>query len=781
MLNDLRYALRFLIRRRAFTTVAVCTVALGVGANTAIFSVADSVLFRPLPYAHADRLFVLEPVKISSGQNYGTMPVEDLEAARATGAFDAVMDMDPVDAIYVREGDRVQSLRVQPVPPEYLATLGVRPIYGREFQESDVGQDAVLLTYRTWAGRYGGNLGLLDSTIPTVDGRSMHVIGVLPPSFRTASATAFFTPPDFLTVKRPVYGPGIRASTPIARLAAGITPGAAQARLSAVHGKTLQPGDLELRLVPLRDLMGRSSGRTLTLLSWAALLVFLVGCANLANLVLARGAERQRELAVRASLGGSQWRIARLLVVENLVVALMGGAVGLGVAYWSYGLLVANLPATMARSVAPAFDTRVLVFAVALTVAAGIASGVLPAWQLARADARAGLQLGRLQARTSRAGRKILLSVEVGLALIAVIAALVLGRSLTDLVTKEMGFDAARLVVGVRPVGPGAGAQGPAARAAQFVQHLDAVRAIPGLKSAAAITSLPASGAMADSSLFPRGQGRGGVWAISAGFFKTMGIPVIEGRELDDRESFDGAPVGVLNQTAARLLFPGGHALGAQVNAPGQPARTVVGVVADWRQSLKDAAAPAMYVPFDRAKFRSAQMIVDTGADTPAARENVRERIARVTPDSLIRIEPISGLLDREAASLRFTLAVIGAFALLTLLLAILGVYGVVAFIAGERLKEYGVRVALGAPGRAIGALVLRQAIAPVAAGLLGGVVAATWVSRLLATQILDVVPATPITFGVALALLLGCGVLAAAIPARRASRVDPMIALRAE
>jgi putative ABC transport system permease protein len=237
----------------------------------------------------------------------------------------------------------------------------------------------------------------------------------------------------------------------------------------------------------------------------------------------------------------------------------------------------------------------------------------------------------------------------------------------------------------------------------------------------------------------------------------------------------------VLNQSAARLLFPGVHALGAQVNAPGQPARTVVGIVADWRQSLKQAATPAMYVPFDRAKFRSAQMIVDTGADTPAARESVREAIVRVTPDSLISIEPISGLLDREAASLRFTLAVIGAFALLTLLLAILGVYGVVAFIAGERLKEYGVRVALGAPGRAIGALVLRQAVAPIAAGLAGGVVAATWVSRLLTTQIIDVVPATPITFGVAVALLLGCGIVAAAIPARRASRVDPMLALRAE
>jgi predicted permease len=435
----------------------------------------------------------------------------------------------------------------------------------------------------------------------------------------------------------------------------------------------------------------------------------------------------------------------------------------------------------MARSVAPVFDARVFVFAILLALGAGIVSGVLPAWRLARADARSGLQLGRLQSHSGRAGRKILLSVEVALALVTVVAALVLGRSLADLVKKEMGFDAARLVVSVRAVGAGAADRTAPARAAQFVEQLDAVRGLPGIKSAAAITVLPASGAAGDFALFPRGQGRGAVWSVSGGFFRTMGIPLIEGREIDDREAFAGAPVGVLNQAAVRVLFPDGRALGRQVAAPRQPSRTIVGVVADWRQSLKEAAEPAMYVPFDRAQFRSAQMIVDSGADTPAARERIREAVGRVTPDGLIRIEPISALLDREAAPLRFTLQVVGTFAALTLLLAILGVYGVVAFIASERIREYGVRVALGATGRAIGLLVLRQAVVPVVAGLAAGVLAAVWTSRLLTAQIFDVLPATPAAFAAAAAVLLACGTLAAAIPAGRASRVDPIVALRAE
>jgi predicted permease len=775
LLNDLRYAIRFLARRRLFTLVAVVTVALGVGANTAVFSLADSVLFRPLPYAYSDRLFVLEPVRVSNGQNFGTMSFGDLQAAREAGVFDRVMDLDPISAAFMRDGDRLESLRVLPVPREYLETLGVRPLYGRDFNDSDVGQRAVMLTYRTWVGRFGANSALLDASIPTVDGAPIHVVGVLPPSFR-----AFFSPPDMLSLTTPSNDPGSRASLPIARLAAGVTREAAQARLSALTATELKPGVLELRMIPLRQMMGRASSRILTLLCAAAFLVLLVGCANLASLVLARGAERRRELAVRASLGGSQWRLARLLLVETVVVAVTGGTVGLAVAYWSFGLLTAKLPAALAQSVDPVFDVRAFLFAAATALAAGVISGIVPAWRLASADARAGLQRGGLQPRASRTGRKALLSFEVGVAVVAVVAAFVLGRSLSDLIANEMGFDATRLVVSGRFVGVGASTFDRPARAAQFSEQLDAVRALPEVRSAAAITILPASGAAPDLPLFPRGAGKGGVRMVSGGFFRTMGIPLLEGRELDDRESFAGTPVGVLNQSAARVLFPEGGALGRPVSAPGQPTRTVIGIAADWRESLKEPAEPTMYVPFDRAKFRGAQMIVDA-VDVPSLRERISSTINRVTPDSSVRAQPISALLDREVESLRFTLIVIGAFASLTVLLSVLGVYGVIAFIAAERTREYGVRVALGATRRVIGALVIRQALVPVATGLAAGLIAAIWASRLLAAQLLDIVPAGPVTFAAAAMVLLVAGLAASALPARRAARVDPMVALRAE
>jgi predicted permease len=504
-----------------------------------------------------------------------------------------------------------------------------------------------------------------------------------------------------------------------------------------------------------------------------------VGCANLANLVLARGAERQRELAVRASLGAPRWRLMRLLLVENIAIALIGGSVGLCLAYWSFGVLVANLPVALARSVDPVFDARAFVFALAAAIGVCLVSGLVPAWQLARADAR-GLQPGRLQSWSTRAGRRALLSLEVAVAVVAVVAAVLLGRSLERLITQQLGFDATRLIVSARTIGAGADARDRRVRAAEFAAQLEAVRAVPGVRSAGAMSILPASGTMADLPLFPRGGAKGGVWIVGSGFFRTMGIPVIEGRELDERESFTATAVGVLNQSAVRALFPDGHAVGRQVTAPNQPARTIVGVVADWRKSLKLAAEPAMYVPFDAAKFRSAQIIVDA-PDTPAMRERMRQAVTRVSANAHVTMNPVNTLLDSDAAPIRFMLVVIGLFATLTLVMAMLGVYGVIAFIARERTREYGVRVALGATRRIIGVLVVRQALVPIAAGLTAGLIAATWTSRLLTAQLFEIAPLDAMTFAGTAVLLFASGVAAAAIPARRATRVDPMIALRAE
>jgi predicted permease len=452
---------------------------------------------------------------------------------------------------------------------------------------------------------------------------------------------------------------------------------------------------------------------------------------------------------------------------------------GVAVAYWSFRTLLSALPAALARSMSPVFDARVFVFAALAALAAALMASLLPAWRLSRAEPQTGLQPGRLYTPRFASGPKSLLSIEVGFALISIVAALMLTGSLWTIVSRELGFETERLVISARSVGAGAAARGRDARLVEFTQQLEAIRSVSGTRSAAGTSGLPAGGVMADFGLFPRGQGRGGVWMISGGFFKTMGIRVVEGREFEDRESFEGAPIGILNQSAARLLFPGVSAIGRQVAAPRQPARTIVGVVADSRRSWKEAAEPSMYVPFDRAQFRLAQIVVDAD-DTPAMRERLRGAITRVAPDSDVVIEPFAALLDRDVAVLRFTMRVIVAFALLTLALAMVGVYGVITFIAAQRQREYGVRVALGATRRAIAVLVLRQALAPVVAGVLGGLIAGLWTARMLTSQIADVSPATMGTFAGAAVALLACGAVAAGVPARRATRVDPLTTLRA-
>lgn len=317
--------------------------------------------------------------------------------------------------------------------------------------------------------------------------------------------------------------------------------------------------------------------------------------------------------------------------------------------------------------------------------------------------------------------------------------------------------------------------------ASAFHRQLDTIRAQSGVSSAAGTGWLPASGWAPDAALFSRGDGReGGTWFVTADFFKTMAIPITEGRELTRAESRSGAPVAVLNASAARLLFPDGHAVGRQVTAPDQPTRIIVGVAADWRRSFAQPASPAMYVPFDAARFRMGQIVLQ-GDGTPGLADRLESAIARVAPTADITIESVDAALDREVAPIRFKALVIGLFAVLTLALAAVGVYGVISFIATERTREYGIRIALGASKRAVAGLVLRQAAVPVVSGLLAGCVMAAWTSRLLQAQLVDISPGDPAAYLLVIIVLLSTGLLAALAPAMRATRISPVAALRAE
>lgn len=798
MLQDLRFALRLFNRHRGYAATAILTVALGVGANTAVFSVADSVLFRPLPFANADRLFVLRIGNPKTGETYGTLQGAAVDAARGTGLFDGVAAA-PSTArgarAYVRTAEGLDALTLSPVSRAYLDILGVRTAAGRVFTDADTGTRAVILTYRSWMTRYGGDPAVIGRLIPSVlrsiDGSTandppLHVVGVLPPRLRLPLVSG--EDGVYLLDTPQLGGPG-RMFSPLVRLKPGVQRAAAQAQVAALQAPDpeLSPGQSELRLVPLRQEMAGRQDPVLWLLLGAAATVLLVACLNLANLIVARGAMRARELAVRTALGGSRVRLIRLLLVEGAVLAVMGTALGLVAAYWGFVALSTRLPPVLALVADPAFDLRALVFAVSTALLAALAFSLLPAIRLSRADARDGLRLGQLQVHAPRRGRQLLIAIQVATCLALLIGAGLIGRSLVTLLSQDLGFESHRVVatfdLPTLVVNRGGLLRADTAARAAFTQaRLADVRAVPGVRAAGAASGAPFSGFAPDAPLTETATGseRGGVFSVTSGFFRAIGTPLVAGRDLADAESFAAAPVGLLNETAARLLCGGPSAcLGFVVRAPRQTPRTVVGVVRDVRQGLQRAPQPAMYVPFNPARFAFATLAIDA-ADTPANRELIKRTLS-TSRDARVDLRSLEDARDREVSPFRFNAIIVGSFAALTLALAIVGVFGVMTAVVSERTREYGIRLALGATRERVNALVLRQAAVPIACGAAAGLLVAAWASRFVSSLLYGVVPLDAISFVSASLVVLTCGLAAAFIPANRAGRVDPIIALRAE
>ena len=797
MLQDLRFALRLFNRNRGYAATAILTVALGVGANTAVFSVADSVLFRPLPFADPDRLFVLRIGNPKTGEVYGTLPGAAVDAARATGLFDAIAAA-PSTArgarAYVRTAEGLDALTLSPVSRGYLDLLGVRAAVGRGFTDGDTGTRAVILTYRSWMKRYGGDPAVVGSLIPSIlrstdtatkDDPPLHVVGVLPPRARLPLAS-YGEDGVYLLDNPQLGGPG-RMFSPIVRLKPGVAAAAAQAQLAALQAPELSPGKSELRLVSLREEMAGRQDPVLWLLLAAAATVLLVACLNLANLIVARGSARARELAIRAALGGSRGRLVRLLLLEGAALAAMGTLVGLAAAYWGFTVLSTRLPPVLALVADPAFDVRALLFAIGTAFLAALGFSLLPAIRLSRADARDGLRLGRLQAHPLRRGRQVLIAIQVTTCVALLIGAALIGRSLAALLSQDLGFESRRVVATfdmptlvVRR--DGVLRADTTARAAFTQARLVDVRALPGVRAAGAASGAPFSGSAPDAALMESAAGaeRGGVYSVSSGYFRAIGTPLVAGRDLTDAESFTAAPVGLLNETAARLLCGGpSSCLGFVVRAPRQQPRTVIGIVRDIRQGLRRVAAPAMYVPFDPARFTSATLAIDT-PDTTESRESIKRALS-ASRDARADVRSLDASRDREVSPFRFNAIVVGAFAVLTLALALVGVFGLTAAVVGERTREYGIRLALGATRERVNRLVLRQAAIPIACGVLAGLILAAWGSRLVASLLFGVVPLDPVSFVAAPVVVLASSLAAAFIPASRAGRVDPIVTLKAE
>lgn len=791
MRDDLRYALRLLNRHRGFAAVAILTIAVGVGANAAVFSVADSVLFRPLPFPDADRLFALRLTDVARGEAYGTLPGAAVDAARDAGIFDGVAAVSSRTwRAYVHENGQLAALTLAPVSQQYVQLLGLRPAVGRTFDTSDTGTHALLLSYRTWMERYGGDPGVVGRLVPAIlrptesyplTQPPLRIVGVLPPRLRLpmiGDAEALVLDDE------PAGGPG-RSFAPLVRLRAGITTAQAQARLASVNAPEVVPGRSVLELFPLREELARRQDPLLWLLFGASALVLLAACANVATLLVARGSTRTRELAVRAALGASPRRLARLLLVDAALLASFGMAAGTVLAYWGFHVLAGRLPPTLARTVDPAFDTRTLVFAFIASAVCAMAFGVAPAVRLSRADARDGL-LRRFRRSPDRThSRQILMGAEVAICTAGLIVAALVGRTLNSLLSQDLGFQPHRLAITfdlpTMVVQQGARLRtDTTARAAFYRARLQQVRTLQGVRAAALASAVPFSGIAPDAALLDRG-GRelGGVFAVSGGYFRAMGTPLIAGRDLTDAESFSNAPFGVLNESGARLLCgTAERCLGTVVHAPDQPARTVIGIVADARTSVRGDVTPSMFVPFE-SSFALKTLIVDMD-DTPATRDALENALA-VSRDVRVNIHSLAADREEEIAPFRFNAIAVGAFAAMTLLLAVVGVYGVISAVVGERKREYAIRLALGATRQRVRLLVLTEAAMPILAGGGVGILVSAWLSRFLASLLYGVMPRDAVSFVVAAAVVASAGAAAALVPARRAGFVDPITALKAE
>ncbi len=809
--QDLRYAARGQGRAPGFTAVAVLTLALGVGANSTIFTVVNGTLLRPLSFPSPDRLVLVWKTHASEPGDFSIVSAPEFwDWQRQNHVFDSLAIFDSAgkgynlaaDAIG-RDAEQVSGVRVT---AQFFRVLGVEPFLGRGFrpEEETLGKDhEVVLAYGLWAARYGADASLVGRTI-RMDGEAYTVVGVMPPDFQFQ----FWSGPRQVWVPAGFTAGDQRRNSnsfvAIARLAPGVTLAQAQAEMATIQGRLAaqypdDDADTSAAVVPMGD-FGLTEVRRLMLALLAAVgFVLLIACVNVANLLLARGAGRKRELAIRRALGASPARIARQLLVESLSLAVLGGAAGLAAAVWGSPLLVRILPGYLSSIAFRPLsgihvDGQVLAFTLLVTGLAGILFGVFPASGSFRR--RAGNPLNeRGDDQGGGRGNRLrhaLVACEVALTLVVLCGAGLMIASMVRLLGVDPGFDPARVLT-MRVSLPQINTYyGPPVHA-RFCQDLgESVGAVTGVVSTGAVAHLPLRG-NAGRGFFlegkpvpERSETPGASYSVACpGYFRTMGIPILEGREFTARDTLASEPVIVINQAMARRYWPDEDAIGRRIRMgiAGEPWMTVVGVVGDVRHwGLDSATRPQFFRPYTQAAWPSMTIVVRTTAAPMSFARPIALALARVEPDRPVsNIGPMIDIVGASVGSRRFAMLLLSSFALLALALAGVGIVGVVSYSVAQRTREIGIRVALGArPGDMV-ALFVGRTMVWVAAGLATGLAGSLAFMRLLGTLLFDVRPADPMVLGAVSAVLAAIALAASYLPARRAASVDPLVALRSE
>jgi predicted permease len=795
--QDVRYALRGLRKSPGFTAVAILSLALGIGANTTIFTFVNAVLLRPLPYPGSDRLVILREQPVGAEGTVGVHPLNFLEWRARARSFEALalVQAPPLNVIGANGAEQIA--RVQ-TTSQLFRVFGVGPAAGRVFtaEETEPGNhDVVVLGHGFWQRWFGGDPAVVGRRLAVRDG-SLTIIGVAPPGLRIGLIEPDAYTPLPIDPAKP-DSIGSRSFQCYGRLKPGVSLDAARGEMAVVASALARQYPMDegygAFVSGLHEYLVREGRPALRLLMAVVATVLIIACVNLAGLLMARGIRRRGELAIRASLGASRGRLVRQLIIESLVLSSLGGAVGLVLAYWgTRALVMLTAGALTVGSIEPIrLESTCLVFTLVISTVTALVFGLLPAWQASRVEPQMALRertRGGTADRRQHRMRSALVVTEVAMAVVLLVGAGLLLRTFSRLVRVDLGFQPAETIT----MGLFLGGRQDEARVALVDQILEGVEALPGVKAASTIQFLPLTGMNCGTGFWLEGQARGDAShalttecsLVSRGYFAAMGIPILEGRPFDRRDRMGGPRVVIVNHAFARRYLPEG-ARGRRILVAwsDEALAEIVGVVGDVRHNgLTSEPAPTVFLLHAQTPGYITNLVVRTTGDASAQAAAVRQAIHEVDPTQAVSAaktmeQYVGDLLTRP----RMYAALVASFAVIAVILAAIGIYGLIAYVVTQRTHEIGVRLALGASRGDVFRAVFGQGARLSFIGLVLGVVAAWGLRGLVSTFLFGVTPDDAVSYVLAAAVFAAVALAAAAIPAHRASRVDPTTALRYE
>lgn len=803
LFNDFRYAIRNIIKRPGFTAIAVITLALGIGANSAIFSTVNALLINPLPFPDQDRVVAIWDQNASRSMEHNEVSVANYLDWRAQTQSFSHLALERWWSTNLTAGETPERVQGFLVSANFLDVLGVKPVKGRNFleEENQPGKDKVaIITDSLWQRRFGSDPNIVNKTI-TTNGVVRTVIGVLPPEFNYPKGAEVYAPipmtPEVMKNRQN------HSYYVIGRLKPGVSVKSAQAEMDTVTARLAAQYPetnvgLGASVYPIVADTVRQYSAALWVMMGAVGFVLLIACANVANLMLARASGRQKEIALRAALGASRWRIVRQLLVESLIIALIGGAVGVLVGFWGVDLLKASNPGE-AATYAPGWknlgiNIPVVLFTLGISLLSGVLFGLAPAWQVSKPDLNDALKEGgRHSSSGSRRLRGLLVISEVALSLVLLIGAGLLFRSFLAMLKTNPGFNPDGVLTMSLNL-PVAKYKDDNARAAFFTDLVQKVKTLPGVQSAAVVNYVPLGGANSSDVFLVEGQpepapgqeNNGRYRVCTPDYFQTMGISILKGRPFTDQDRAGSKPVIIVNETLARRYWPNGDALGKRMRFYGPldkaPWMEVVGIAQDVKHELNLPVTPDYYTPHAQDPWNAMVLVARTTGDPGSMAGPIRQQVLAIDKD-----QPVYGVFTmNEVRAISVTLytfsfAMVAIFATVALVLASIGIYGVMAFAVTQRTQEIGIRMALGARAADVLKLVVANGMWLAVIGVVAGLVGAFGITRLMASLLFDVSPTDLMTFALVTAGLLLVALIACYIPARRATKVDPLVALRYE